>query len=350
MSSAFVATFAASHAIFATQIVGVFVATLALTWVARRYALRRELLDHPGRRRSHASPTPRGGGIAIVSALLVASPWVFGLDFHAWPQLAACLGGLAAVAGIGWLDDHRPLPAWLRLLVHFSAASVAGFALLGYARTPMQWLEMAAIVAFVAGCVNAWNFMDGIDGLAASQTILAAAALLFGGYWLDGVWRGFAGLLVASTLGFLPFNFPRARIFLGDAGSGAMGYAVACLLLRAVVAGGLPATLALWIASAFLLDAGLTLLSRIGRGRRWWMAHREHLYQWLVRSGRSHVGVTLLYALWTLCAAASAIAVAARTGAGEWFGACALSFGCLSWLWLRKRIWMAVRHRPQRRR
>jgi UDP-N-acetylmuramyl pentapeptide phosphotransferase/UDP-N-acetylglucosamine-1-phosphate transferase len=330
------------------------VATAALTELARRYALRRELLDHPGYRRSHTRTTPRGGGIAPVLALLAGGGVLLAIDPSSQADLGICLLGLASVAGIGWLDDHRPLPAWLRLLVHLLAAWAASLALIGMPQTTLQigWIAIATIA--VAGLVNAWNFMDGIDGLAASQAGLITIALVIGagsaGWWLDGTWRGFGWLLLAAVLGFLPFNVPRARIFLGDVGSGALGFVVACLLLRAVVAGGLAWPLAVLLPSAFLIDAGLTLGLRVARGKRWWRPHREHLYQWLVRSGRSHVQVTSAYALWTVAVAAVAIMTRESGGVGVWISAGALLSGCLSWLWLRKCIWMAKRHPPERRR
>ncbi|GAB3384889.1 MraY family glycosyltransferase [Lysobacter fragariae] len=267
------------------------------TWLARRYALQRNLVDHPGERRAHVVPTPRGGGIAIVVALLVATCAL------AWryPQqivlLAAYLIGMVAVAAIGWLDDHRPLSAWVRLGVQAIAAGVLA---LGVAAT---WGDLLlAIAAFVAVMVltNVWNFMDGIDGIAASQAALVAGGLsvLGGGAF---AWLGLA--LVAGCLGFLPFNFPRARIFLGDVGSGALGFTLAALLI--VAAAGMPRfawLLLLLPLSAFLVDSGLTLARRVLRGERWWTAHAQHAYQaWAARSG-THAIVTFAYAGWTAVA------------------------------------------------
>ncbi len=330
------------------------IASAVLTALARRYALRRDLLDHPGQRRSHAVPTPRGGGIGPVLVLLVSGALLFASDSTSQPELGICLFGLAAVAGIGWFDDHRPLPAWLRLAVHLVAALMASIALIGIPQTSMQFASIALGTIVVAGFVNAWNFMDGIDGLAASQASMVAVIVLVGSLlaaWLGGAWWNFALLLLAATLGFLPFNIPRARIFLGDVGSGALGFVVACLLLRSIVTGGLAWPVALLPASAFLIDAGLTLLQRILHGKAWWRPHREHLYQWLVRSGRSHVHVTACYALWTLAAGALALALARSSPAvGGWITGTALLCGSLLWMWLRNRLWMAARHRRKHRR
>jgi UDP-N-acetylmuramyl pentapeptide phosphotransferase/UDP-N-acetylglucosamine-1-phosphate transferase len=329
-------------------------ASAALTAFARRYALRRDLLDHPGQRRSHAVPTPRGGGMGPVLVLLAGGASLFALDSTPQPELGICLFGLAVVAGVGWFDDHRPLPTWLRLAVHLIAAFMASIALIGIPHTVIQVSSIALGTVVVAGFVNAWNFMDGIDGLAASQTSLVAVIVLVGGLFagsLGNAWWSFALLLLAATLGFLPFNIPRARIFLGDVGSGALGFVVACLLLRSVAAGGLAWPVALLPASAFLIDSGMTLLQRIVSGKAWWRPHREHLYQWLVRSGRSHAHVTACYALWTLAAGALALALARSSPAvGGWMTGAALLCGCLLWKWLRNRLWMAARHRHRARR
>ena len=332
---------------------GVCVSAL-LTALARRYAIRRELLDHPSQRRSHAVPTPRGGGIGPVLVLLGGGGLLAVSDLQSHLDFIVCLLGLAAVAGIGWLDDHRPLPALLRLAMHLGAALAASIALIGIPHTLAQFVLIAATTGVIAGLVNAWNFMDGIDGIATSQADLVACALLIGswlvGAWLSDVWWNFALLLLAAALGFLPFNSPRARIFLGDVGSGALGFAVAVLLLRAVTVGGLPWPLAVLMVSAFLIDSGMTLLLRVLRGRAWWRPHREHLYQWLVRSGYTHMRVTQGYALWTLTAGVLAVA-STHSGSvvGVMVSSTTLLSGGLLWIWFRNRLWIVARRRPRLR-
>lgn len=269
------------------------------TWLARVYALRSRLIDQPGERRSHSVATPRGGGIAIVIALLVAT-LSLGLKFPAYAGLALAFGvGLLMVAAIGWVDDHRPLSPWLRLGVHALAAAVLAAAI--WLLRGEVWLAAFAFV-FAVGLTNVWNFMDGINGLAASQAALVALALVgFGG----AVWSWLALALMAACLGFLPFNFPRARIFMGDVGSGAIGYAVAGI--GALAATGLDiwhAPLLLIPLAAFMVDSSLTLLRRVRRGERWWTPHTQHAYQvWARRAG--HVRVTLAYAIFTLLSLAS---------------------------------------------
>lgn len=270
-------------------LLGLALLSALLTWAARGYALRQQLMDQPGERRSHSVATPRGGGIAIVISLLVTAA----VAVWAWPEstptvLVASLG-LVLVAGIGWWDDHRPLPAMRRLLVHFIAAALlAGLVKVNGG----SWLLAALVLLFTASLINIWNFMDGINGIAASQAVVAMlglAPVLPWPYSLAAVALGLA------CLGFLPFNFPRARIFMGDVGSGALGYAVAAVLALASVRTDINWILLLVPVSPFLVDAGFTLLARIISGQRWMEPHTQHVYQRAVQAGASHPQVTGMY-------------------------------------------------------
>jgi UDP-N-acetylmuramyl pentapeptide phosphotransferase/UDP-N-acetylglucosamine-1-phosphate transferase len=304
---------------------------VAGTWLARRYALRRNLVDQPGQRRSHAVATPRGGGIAIVCSALLALGWM------AWAQamparVFACIGaGLVLVAGIGWIDDHRPLSPWSRLAVQALAAALVASALFADGRGPGTG-ALGFVVAMVL--VNVWNFMDGIDGLAATQAILVGAGWAWLAWPAPPAWLMLA--LAAACLGFLPFNLPRARIFLGDVGSGSLGYLLAIGLMW-MPADALRWPWLAWLPlCAFLVDAALTLALRMLRGERWWTPHLQHAYQrWTIRSGR-HATAAFAYALWTACAVATM--VLAR-GAGKGDGAVALGAGfaatVMAWTWIR---------------
>jgi UDP-N-acetylmuramyl pentapeptide phosphotransferase/UDP-N-acetylglucosamine-1-phosphate transferase len=300
------------------------------TWLARVYAMQRNLIDHPGDRRSHGVPTPRGGGIAIVIGLLVATIALAARH----PAGAVVLLGFAMavllVAGIGWWDDHRPLSAGLRLGVHLVAASILSLVMLGNYGNP--WLAIAALVAAVV-LTNVWNFMDGIDGLAASQAALVSAAFaaaLSGSSWS---WLGWA--LAASCIGFLPFNCPRARIFLGDVGSGTLGLAIAALATMAVGEHRLAWPLAVLPLAPFLTDAGLTLARRVWRREPWWTAHTQHAYQAWARRLGSHVPVTGAYALWTGLGVVLAAGLRGRpwtfmlAGVLAWYMSCAFFWWCL---------------------
>ena len=269
-----------------------FAVAAAGTGLAIRYARRRNLLDQPGERRSHAKATPRGGGIAIVLAVLLGITWLaVQQPEHAVP-LVSCAFGLILVAGIGWVDDHAALPAWPRLLVQAVAASMAAWAI---HRTTSVMSDAFFAFCLVMVMVNVWNFMDGIDGLAASQAALAAGGLaLVPGM---GPWTWLGAGLFAATAGFLPFNFPKARVFLGDVGSGALGYLLALLLLAAFMGHRSQWLLLLLPVSVFLIDAGFTLAMRMLRRERWWEPHVQHAYQSWSRRRGSHVPVTMAYAV-----------------------------------------------------
>jgi UDP-N-acetylmuramyl pentapeptide phosphotransferase/UDP-N-acetylglucosamine-1-phosphate transferase len=304
------------------------------TWLARRYALHRQLVDQPGERRSHDTPTPRGGGISIVASMLLAlcglAAWFPG---HA-ALLLATAAGRALVAGIGWVDDHRPLPPWPRLLVQAVAAL-----LLAWGLRHQGAGTAIACVGFVAALVlvNVWNFMDGIDALAASQALLAAAAY---GLWAGGgIAAWFALALAAACMGFLPFNLPRARIFLGDVGSGALGFGLAALAAWLLLDAGPRSPWLLLPLSAFLIDAGLTLALRVLRRERWWTPHTGHAYQhWVRRCGR-HGWVTSAYAGWTLLACLAMLA--GRNGPSAFMMVELPLVGLLgagAWAYLRRRV------------
>ncbi len=289
---------------------GLFFAIGAIgAWLARAYAVQRNLIDQPGVRRSHGTATPRGGGIAIVLAMLVAALALAVRDPSRAVPLAGFAAALLLVAGIGWWDDHRPLPVWLRLGVHVIAATV--LAAVVFSAYGEIWLAVAAFAAAVV-LTNVWNFMDGINGLAVTQAALVAsgfAAAMSGSAW---GWLGWA--LVAACLGFLPFNFPRSRIFLGDVGSGALGLAIAALAVTAVGEDRMAWPLALLAPSAFVIDAGLTLGQRLVRGERWWTAHVQHAYQGWARRVGSHLPVTLGYATWTCLGLLLAAGLRSSTG------------------------------------
>ena len=314
-----------------------FLMSAATTWLARRYAVGKNLLDHPGERRSHAVATPRGGGISIVACMLLGMAWIVIAHPAHKVSMAGLAAGLVLVGGIGWLDDHRPLSPLLRLFVQALAGLILGWVFYR-ANGDVQSAALAFVAVMVL--VNVWNFMDGINGLAASQAAIAA----FGYAWLvgGGPWLWLAALLFASICGFLPFNFPRARIFLGDVGSGALGYMLAALLVGAFSMSSAPGP-ALFILllplSAFLIDASFTLGMRMLAGERWWEPHVQHLYQGWVRRVGKHSVVTLAYAVFSLAAVILMLtAVGWSTywlvaGATAWYAA-----GILVWARLRKDV------------
>jgi UDP-N-acetylmuramyl pentapeptide phosphotransferase/UDP-N-acetylglucosamine-1-phosphate transferase len=276
------------------------------------YAHRRNLIDEPGLRRSHAVPTPRGGGIGIVVAIIAC-----GL----FPSMAASASpaptafwwlapGVIGVALVGWIDDHGGLSIAKRFATHCAAALwtfVVPLLSVAISGGPSPWLIAAMLAGGLIGAamavwsINLHNFMDGIDGILALQSIFVfgTIAVLFARAG-DAATAWQLALWTAAVLGFLPFNFPRARIFMGDAGSGVLGFLIAAAVIGQLLDPRIAFASGFVACSAFVTDATCTLLSRMARGRRWYSAHREHLYQWLVRCGHSHARVVAYYMGWNL--------------------------------------------------
>ena len=296
---------------FPVSLIASFALSACVTWLGIRYAQRRNLIDQPGQRRSHSLPTPRGGGIGIVLATLaILFVETLLLPHEAAPDLLACAGAVALVAAVGWIDDHGGLAARWRLLAHFAAAllvllgpEAAG---LGYfaAGNPVAYaraLVLAIALLSMVWSINLHNFMDGINGLLAMQAIFVflALAVLAVSVGADAdAWHLCA--LSAAVVAFVPFNFPRARVFMGDVGSGALGLLIGIAVLRQMSMAEIAPLSGIVACSAFVVDASCNLLSRMLRGRRWYSAHREHLYQWMARSGMSHARVVGWYIGWNL--------------------------------------------------
>lgn len=277
-------------------------ASCLLTGFLRRYALAKNLIDTPNERSSHSIPTPRGGGVAIVLTFLAALAVLNRLDVLPAATCLALWGAGCAVAVTGFIDDHQHIAARWRLLVHFGAAIwglywLGGFAALsvfGYT-LDLGWLGSVLAALYIVWLLNLYNFMDGIDGLAGIEAITTccAAALLAGllvpdsSAWLPPV------LLASCVSGFVFWNFPPARIFMGDAGSGFLGVILALLSIHAAWLD--PQLLWVWLIllGVFIVDATVTLCRRILRGEKFYEAHRNHAYQYASRCLGGHRPVTL---------------------------------------------------------
>jgi glycosyltransferase WbpL len=292
----------------------------AAVFLVRAYARRKDLLDHPNTRSAHTRPTPRLGGLGLMAAVLGTAL----VNARSLPRGAtAVLGGVVVVSALGLLDDFRPLTARVRIAVQVVAATFvvwlrrdalsAGF--LWSVHLP-AWVLAPAAVVWIVWMTNLYNFMDGIDGLAAGQTIFASLGLAAGMAAAGSMESAFLLLLLAAaSSGFLLFNFPPASIFMGDVGSTAIGFFLACAPLlpqRAL----LPVE-AVWIAAGlFLLDATTTLIRRMRSGEAWYEAHRSHWYQRPLKYGVAHRAITgWAYAGMLLLAIASAAFVDARPAA-----------------------------------
>lgn len=257
------------------------------------------LIDRPNRRSSHAKPVPRGGGVAIVGVLLGATALL-------WPSgsvpqtlgLAIYVGGLP-VALVGLIDDRYNLSAGYRLLVHVCASTPAFFLAVGPKGTDLLGgvLGIGALVA----SINLYNFMDGIDSLAAGEAVFVGWSA---GFLLWSQCRPIATLCVvvgSAAAGFLLLNLPPARIFMGDVGSGFLGLTFGLIATSSASQSGIPLSMWVILLSVFLFDSISTLAIRIVTGQKWWHAHREHAYQVAASSIRRHGPVSLFIAAVNVC-------------------------------------------------
>lgn len=275
------------------------VASFALTWVAMRLAERRQLLDVPNERSSHDRPVPRGGGIAIVltfmAGAVVASLYGM-LDAR---LLAVVLGGGGLLGLVGIADDYRDVLAGWRLVSHILIAGWALYWLDGVPNellpgTPPMLLNAVGLLCIV-WLINLYNFMDGIDGLAGIETMTVCfGSLILNAFSMsdDVVWI-LPAILLASVAGFLFWNYPPARIFLGDAGSGFLGFMMAVFCIQAAQIA--PDMFWAWIIllGVFVVDASVTLARRMLRRQRVDEAHRSHAYQFASRRYCGHAPVSL---------------------------------------------------------
>jgi len=285
---------------------------LILPWLAAR-----AMLDRPNERSSHKNPTPRGGGIVVVAVLILAV-WAIHLSSGASLRHTAIMTlELAALAIVSWIDDRGGANIWLRLAVQLAAVT-AGLATIGIgplaARLDISpWLLAIPFALGWMWFVNLYNFMDGIDGITGTETasigvgLVALAVVTLGSV----AGQGLMGLALAgAAIGFLLWNWPPARIFLGDVGSVPLGFLIGGLLIEAALAGHWAPALILPL--YYLADATITLAARALKGQRPWRAHRSHFYQRAHQAGLSHGHISLVIAALNIVL----IALAAAAGLG----------------------------------
>ncbi|WP_133127070.1 MraY family glycosyltransferase [Legionella nagasakiensis] len=290
----------------------VFLLSFILTGLVRQYALSKKILDVPNQRSSHTLPTPRGGGMAFLIGFLMAVFILAYIELISYSEAVALIGSGLWIALLGFLDDHGHIPARWRLVGHFIAVGFAvhwlggmpAFALGPWSLSSGLLLNFLAVICFV-WLVNLYNFMDGINGLAGMEAVCVClgGALL---YLLAG-YPGQAILpvvLATAVAGFLPWNFPVARIFMGDAGSGFLGLMIGILSIEAATVDSLFLWCWLILLGVFIVDATLTLLRRMMQGDKLYEAHRSHAYQQATHRYHSHVLVTctvlMLNVFWLL--------------------------------------------------
>lgn len=287
----------------------VLLVSLLMTAGLRHYALKRNVIDVPNARSSHTIPTPRGGGVAIVVSFLLAMTVLMFTGTAHVHTLIGLVGGGALIAAVGFMDDHGHIPARWRLLGHFLAA---GWILAWMGGLPpvnvLGWVVDLGLAGTLLAAVylvwmlNLYNFMDGIDGIASIEAItvcLCAAGL----YGLTGLGQHavLPLLLACAVAGFLYWNYPPAKIFMGDAGSGFLGILLGGLSIQAAWVS--PQMFWCWLIllGVFIVDSTYTLVRRLLRGDKVYEAHRSHAYQFAARRYGKHLPVTLGVAVVNVC-------------------------------------------------
>ena len=286
------------HAIVVPPLIALIVSA-ALVALLLRGRVASLALDLPNSRSLHSTPTPRLGGVGIVAG--IAAAWAY-----ASPALDPLLvTALVLLIGVSLLDDLKNVGVAWRLLIHVASAVLAAVAVL----RGSDWRVLTIAALATAWMINLYNFMDGADGLAGGMAVIG-----FGAYGVAALAGGdfsFAAVnlsVAAAALGFLLFNFPPARVFMGDVGAIPLGALAAIFGITGWQRGAWPWWLGLVIFSPFVVDASLTLIKRLLRRARVWHAHREHYYQRLVQSGWGHRRTA--YAEYALMLACSGIAIA----------------------------------------
>lgn len=318
-------------------LIAVIVAFGVSAFLTRRFcdpASRMHLLDHPNERSLHSQPTPRTGGVAILVGLVSIVP-VWTIIFAVDDSLLWLAVGAMIIAALSFLDDRHGISVGGRLFGHLLGASLvvigAGFGLpplfSGMPMLPL-WLGSALSILFLVWMVNLYNFMDGMDGFAAGMAVIG-----FGTFALLGLLAGnlpFLALslgITSAASGFLIFNFPPARIFMGDTGSATLGLLAGGLSLWGARDQVFPLWVAVLVFSPFIIDASATLIRRFSNGERVWQAHKSHYYQRLVLSGWGH-RKTVVYE-YTLMLACGLSALLARHLSAPWQAALVLFWGLI---------------------
>lgn len=307
------------------SLAGFLIAVLTV-YLVLRYSRQLGLVDVPNERSSHDKPTPSGGGLGIITGLLLSFTLYLALK---QPQIESssllCLIGCLVLIGlVGFLDDIHDLSKALRLLSHIIAAIIV-IVVIGPLRSidipflgdiKFGFMAVPVTLIWIIGVTNIYNFMDGIDGLAGGEGVLVGAFISCTGFMVGNNLMGALGsFIAASSLGFLVFNIPPAKIFMGDSGSTTLGFVFATIAIIGSQAKGnpVPFLVFVFLLSNFLFDATITLIMRIIRKENWRVAHSKHFYQKAVKSGYTHRQVTLFeYVLELLLGVASIIYISSK--------------------------------------
>ncbi len=280
---------------------GVVLASVLMTELLRLYAHKKEIYDVPNSRSSHSEVTPRGGGAAIVLAFLVSLSLFFYFDGILLRDYLALLGAGGLVSAVGFWDDHTHVHARIRIVFH-AMAGIWAVSWIGVDTTldfgvwevDLAWFGLVIGLLFLVWLINLYNFMDGIDGIASVETIFvstSAALFLFMNGDTDTAFA--LCLLAGACLGFLVWNWPPAKIFMGDVASGFLGITLGVFALYTSNEDSISIWVWLILLGVFVVDSTYTLLKRIYHSERWYEAHRCHAYQFAAVKSGSHKFVTL---------------------------------------------------------
>ena len=332
--------------------IAVLVVAFVIAWAVTKVLIpllkKRGVLDVPNARSSHVVPTPRGGGIGIIAGLIagLVTASLLGMQLPG----SELLVGAALVALIGFADDHSGgLSIRLRLALQLAAAGVVVFHAGGIARVPLPEplnvplgpLAIPLALIWIVAVTNLYNFLDGMDGFAGLQGAVAGLGVAFLGQ--DNLFFTIGFAVTGACAGFLLHNWHPAKVFMGDTGSGTLGFLLAALPFQLQMSGRGGAVfvvaMCLWF---FLADGVFTILSRLFRGEKIWEPHRSHLYQRLVKAGLPHdrAAVRIIGAA-TVLAALAIISFRMGKATAQW-SVLATSMGGFfayyCWTWKRERV------------
>lgn len=283
----------------------IFIFSFVLTWCLRIYALKNNVIDIPNQRSSHSVPTPRGGGVAIVIAFLVGIAVFSAIEKITLYQMLSLFIAGFVIAVVGFLDDHGHIAARWRLLMHFLAAFAGLFFLNQFPTIDLFGYQFSAGLAgmifgliYLTWMLNLYNFMDGINGLASMEAIFFAfsSCVVIAFAVPNAMETSQVGLLVllgCAVLGFIFWNFPKAKIFMGDAGSGFLGIIIGLMILHISLLDSKLFFAEICLLGVFIVDATMTLLRRLISGKKVYEAHASHVYQIFARKYGSHKPVTI---------------------------------------------------------
>lgn len=307
------------------QLAAISLLTLALSWFALRrliiFLLQRQIVDTPNERSLHTGVIPRGGGLVIVAAMVIACLLIAIVSGRI--AIFSCFAGLiSAWALVSWLDDKHNLPASQRFSAHIGIAviTVLAYGWVNYVQISAQmgiyfgWFGALCTVFGILWFANLYNFMDGIDGLAAAQAIIGSSTIGFWFYYAGDIYfSALCVVIAASSYAFFLHNWRPAKIFMGDVGSITLGASFATLLVLGVTRYNMPVVSFILLFAVFIVDASLTITRRILAGEKFWLAHRTHYYQRLAGAGLGHSNITLgAIGLMSICSIFATLAMVYR--------------------------------------